>query len=179
MVRIPMQDRGILLHICCGPCGTASLERLQKLGPVTLFYSNSNIHPAAEYDQRLVEVRRLACVCGCELIVDEYSHDAWLKAIAGLEAEPERGARCLRCFEFSLGRAAELARKENFSGLTTTLTISPHKRSADIFAIGERLSDRFLDIDFKKGDGFRRSVHLAREYGMFRQTYCGCEFSLR
>ena len=172
------QPRRLLLHVCCGPCATASLERLKALGEVTLFFSNANIFPAAEYAKRLAEVRRLADRCDCALVEDAYDHDAWRAWIAGLEDEPERGGRCRRCFAYSLGRAARYAADNGFSGLTTTLTISPHKRSDDILAIGQRLTPEFLDIDFKTADGFRRSLELSRTYGFYRQDYCGCEFSL-
>jgi predicted adenine nucleotide alpha hydrolase (AANH) superfamily ATPase len=149
------------------------------VGDVTLFFSNCNIYPAGEYARRLEEVRKLSRLADCPLVVDEYDHGAWLAAVAGLEDEPERGARCRVCFEFSLGRAAVFAREHGFDALTTSLTISPHKVSATIFEIGQRVADEFLCIDFKKKDGFRRSLELSRAYGMYRQDYCGCEFSLK
>ena len=111
-------------------------------------------------------------------MVDDYDHAAWLGFIQGLEGEPESGKRCLRCFEFNLARTAECARRLGICFFATTLTISPHKRSADIFRIGLSMPG-FVAIDFKKRDGFRRSVALSREYGLYRQRYCGCEFSLR
>jgi len=168
----------ILLHVCCAPCGTASLERLRQQGTVTLFFANANIFPAAEYARRREEVRRLAQLCGCEWVEDAYDHEAWRQWIAGLEDAPERGERCRRCFAFSLTRAARYAAEHGYDALTTTLTISPHKNSADILAIGRRLTERFLDVDFKHADGFRRSLELSRQYGLYRQDYCGCEFSL-
>ena len=168
----------LLLHVCCGPCATASLERLRAQGEVTLFYSNANIHPAAEYAKRLEQVRLLAAACACELVEDTYDHAAWRAWIRGLEAELEGGARCRRCFEYSLRRAARYAAEHGYSGLTTSLTISPHKRSADIFAVGRQVTDLFLDVDFKRADGFRRSLELSEQYGLYRQDYCGCEFSL-
>jgi len=178
MVTMHQAPRRLLLHVCCGPCATASLERLKALGEVTLFFSNANLYPPAEYARRLDAVRRLAAHCDCALVEDTCDHDAWRAWIAGLEDEPERGERCRRCFAYSLRRAAQYAAENGFSGLTTTLTISPHKRSADILAIGQSLSPEFLDIDFKTADGFRRSLELSREYGLYRQDYCGCEFSL-
>lgn len=171
--------RTILLHLCCGPCGTESVRRLCEEGTVTLFYSNCNIYPADEYSRRLEEARTLSRLSGCVLVVDAYDHDAWLAAVAGLEQEPERGARCRVCFEFSLRRAAAFAREHGYDALTTSLTVSPHKVSADIFEIGRRVADEFLCIDFKKKEGFKRSLQLSRAYGMYRQDYCGCEFSLK
>jgi len=169
----------ILLHICCGPCGSAALERLCRQGEVTLFFSNGNLFPEAEYERRLGAVRTLAAVCGIRLVADRYDHGAWRDWVAGLEHEPERGKRCRRCFEFSLRRAAAYATAHGFTALTTTLTISPHKDSQTIFAAGRAATgERFLDIDFKQEDGFRRSLELSRQYGLYRQDYCGCEFSL-
>jgi predicted adenine nucleotide alpha hydrolase (AANH) superfamily ATPase len=168
----------LLLHICCAPCGSAALERLQRQGTVTLFFSNGNIFPPAEYEKRLAEARRLACACACDLVEDVYDHPAWRQWVAGLESEPEHGARCRRCFEFSLGRAARYAQTQGFDGMTTSLSISPHKSTALLFAVGRVATDHFLDIDFKEEDGFRRSLELSRRQGLYRQDYCGCEFSL-
>jgi len=171
--------RRILLHVCCGPCATHSIERLASEGfEVTLFFANSNISPRSEFDKRLREVEKLAAACGRALVVDEYDHESWLAAIRGFEDAPEKGERCRRCFEFNLGRAAEFARGNGFEAFTTTLTISPHKSSADIFGIGSSLGD-FLSVDFKKRDGFRKSLALSRRYELYRQDYCGCEFSRR
>lgn len=170
--------RRVLLHICCAPCGSAAVERLQRQGIVTLFFSNGNIFPAEEYERRLAAVRRLAESCVCEVVADVYDHAAWRQWVAGLEDEPERGARCRRCFEYSLSRAAAYARREGFDGLTTSLTISPHKSTSDILAVGRGVSERFLDIDFKEEDGFRRSLELSGRLQLYRQNYCGCEFSL-
>jgi predicted adenine nucleotide alpha hydrolase (AANH) superfamily ATPase len=170
--------RRILLHVCCGPCGTAAVERLSEEGSVTLFYSNANLFPAEEYERRLGAVRRLAALCGVDLVVDEYDHTAWRAWVSGLEGEAEGGARCRRCFEFSLQRAAEYAHAHGFEALTTTLTISPHKDTVMIFAVGREVTERFLERDFKQTSGFRRSLELSRRYGLYRQNYCGCEFSL-
>ena len=174
---MPERNR-ILLHVCCAPCCTHAIERLRAGYDVTLFFSNSNLFPPEEYAKRLQEADRLARICQCCLVEDSYDHDAWLAFVKGLEDEREGGKRCRKCFEFNLTRAAAYARGNGFAAFTTTLTISPHKRAADIFAIGQRLGD-FLDVDFKKQDGFRRSVELSHEFGLYRQGYCGCEFSLR
>lgn len=168
----------LLLHVCCAPCGTAALERLKRQGAVTLFFSNANISPPGEYQKRLGEARRLACACTCELVEDTYDHAAWRDWIAGLEHEPEHGARCRRCFEFSLRRAAHYARSHGFDGMTTSLSISPHKCTPDILAVGAAITDQFLEIDFKQEGGYRRSLELSRHLALYRQDYCGCEFSL-
>jgi len=168
----------LLLHVCCGPCATAAVERLGAEYDVTLFFANSNIWPREEYDLRLAQARKLAGICGLPLVEDAYDHPAWLACVAGMEAEPEGGKRCERCFAFNLRRAAQYAEETGLDFFTTTLTISPHKRSATIFAAGSRL-DRFLAVDLKKGNGFKRSVALSAAHELYRQAFCGCEFSRR
>jgi predicted adenine nucleotide alpha hydrolase (AANH) superfamily ATPase len=145
---------------------------------LTLFFSNSNVSPRAEYDRRLLAARTLAVACGLVLVEDDYDHAAWRRTVRGLETEPEGGRRCARCFAFNLERASSYARVHGFDLFTTTLTISPHKRSETIFEAGRALGD-FAAIDLKKRDGFRKSVELSKRYGLYRQDYCGCEFSRR
>jgi predicted adenine nucleotide alpha hydrolase (AANH) superfamily ATPase len=171
-------SRKILLHVCCGPCSTEAVQRLLEIGEVTLFFSNANIYPEGEYQRRLEEARKVARRTDCPLVEDAYDHAAWRDYVAGLEQEPEKGGRCRKCFEYSLSRAAQYAREYGFDAVTTSLTISPHKVSQDIFAIGSRLTGDFLEIDFKKKDGFRKSLEWSRTWGLYRQNYCGCEFSL-
>jgi predicted adenine nucleotide alpha hydrolase (AANH) superfamily ATPase len=166
----------LLLHTCCGPCAAHAVRALGETYAVTLFFSNGNIAPREEYARRLEAARELAARCEVALVEDVYDHDAWRRDVAGLEHEPERGARCLKCFAFSLGRTARYRAEHGFDLFTTTLTISPHKRSVDLFRIGRGLGP-FLEVDLKKRDGFRRSVDLSREWGLYRQAYCGCEFS--
>jgi predicted adenine nucleotide alpha hydrolase (AANH) superfamily ATPase len=183
----------LLLHTCCAPCATASIERLRLLGyEPHLFYSNSNIWPEEEFEKRLEETRKLADITHTGLLIDPYDHDAWKGWISGLEEEPEHGKRCSRCFAFSLKRTAEEAYRQGIHLITTTLTISPHKNSKQVFAEGSNIdieppegyddsigTVRFLEIDFKKQGGYSRSLHLTREYWFYRQSYCGCEFSFR
>jgi predicted adenine nucleotide alpha hydrolase (AANH) superfamily ATPase len=172
-----MQDR-ILLHVCCAPCSTAAVERLVDEGwGVVLFFSNSNIHPEEEYCKRLAEARRLAGSMHLDLVEDAYDHGAWLECVRGLENEPERGKRCLKCFEYNLRRTALAMERMGLSGFTTTLTVSRHKSSRDIFAVGASLPG-FVAMDFKKKDGYARSIELSRTLGLYRQAFCGCEFSL-
>jgi predicted adenine nucleotide alpha hydrolase (AANH) superfamily ATPase len=169
--------KNILIHTCCGPCASASVERLIADGyGVTLYYSNSNIFPESEYRKRLEQVKKLADKLDLSLELDEYNHSAWQERVKGLEKEPERGRRCEKCFKFSLGRTAEAADKLNIPYFTTTLTISPHKSSKTLFEIGKKYS-KFLARDFKKKDGFKRSLELSCQHGLYRQDYCGCEFS--
>jgi epoxyqueuosine reductase len=172
------KDR-ILLHVCCAPCSTAVVERLQEQGyDIYLFFSNSNIHPAEEFNKRIGEARKIALMLSLDLIEDAYDHDAWLAHIRGFEDEPERGKRCLKCFAYSLDKTYVMAQKLGIPGFTTTLTVSRHKSSPDIFSIGSTLPG-FLAMDFKKQDGYTRSIVLAKQFELYRQGYCGCEFSIR
>ena len=166
----------LLLHVCCGPCATHPLNVLREQYAVTLFFSNSNIAPREEYERRLDAVRELAKIRGITLVEDVYRHDLWLDRVRGLEKEREGGRRCEVCFAYNLGRTAEHAERHGFGLFTTTLTVSPHKRTEILFRVG-RNSGSFLAVDFKKQDGFRRAVELTRSYGLYRQSYCGCEFS--
>ena len=143
-----------------------------------LFFSNANIADPAEYARRLDAARKLAEITGLELIEDKVSHGEWLEKVAkGFEDEPEGGARCRRCFEFSLRRAAMMG----YPAFTTSLTISPHKNSKMVFEAGraaeEACGSKFLEINFKKNNGFLESIRLAKEYGLYRQSFCGCEYS--
>ncbi len=167
----------VLLHVCCAPCATAAVERLRQTSRVSLFFSNSNIWPEEEYRRRHAWVVELSGHLSAPLIEDVYDHAAWLDFVRGFEDEAERGRRCQHCFMFNLRRAAAYAVANGFDGFTTTLTISPHKDTSTIFAVGRQLGP-FLELDFKKRDGFRRSLELARQLGLYRQDYCGCEFSL-
>jgi epoxyqueuosine reductase len=171
------QHDRILLHVCCAPCSTAVVERLLEQGyDILLFFSNSNIHPREEFGKRLAEARKIASIQSLELIIDEYDHQSWLDHIHGLEDEPERGKRCIKCFEYNLNRTAIMAQQLGIPGFTTTLTVSRHKSSRDIFSIGSILPG-FLAMDFKKQDGYARSIVLAKEFELYRQGFCGCEFS--
>lgn len=171
----------LLLHCCCGPCASACIERLlEEKRRILLFFSNSNILSREEFDKRVSCVEFLASKYSLKLIIDPYDHNAWLKRISLLpdfEKEPEKGKRCGACFDYSLGRAFEYAEKEQCN-FATTLTVSPHKNSRLIFSIGEKYPS-FECWDFKKKDGFKRSILLSAEYGFYRQSFCGCEFSFR
>jgi len=169
----------ILLHTCCAPCAAPSAERLVLAGrKVVLYFSNFNIHPAAEYLKRLAHARKLATTLNLVIEEDQYDHAEWLSHIQGLEHEPEKGGRCRKCFEFSLARTNRMAERLGIEAFATTLTLSRHKVSRIIFEIGESFP-RFEPIDFKKQGGFLRSIELSEEYDLYRQSYCGCEFSKR
>lgn len=172
----------ILLHICCAPCSTASIERLKDKYDITGIFFNPNIYPEKEYLKRLNETRKYCKKLGIELVETEYDYEDWLEQIKGLEKEPEGGGRCLRCYEIRLREVVRVADKKNFDCFTTTLTISPYKNFEEIKEIGNKLGEefgiKFLDIDFKKKDGFRKSIELSKEHNLYRQHYCGCEFSI-
>jgi predicted adenine nucleotide alpha hydrolase (AANH) superfamily ATPase len=167
----------ILLHTCCAPCAAPSAERLVLEGrEVILYFSNFNIYPEAEYLKRLETARKLAEKMNLVIEADQYDHAEWLKHIQGLENEPEKGRRCEKCFEFSLRRTDQMAERLGIDAFATTLTLSPHKVSRIIFEIGAQFP-RFIPIDFKKKGGFLRSIQLSEEFDLYRQSYCGCEFS--
>ena len=173
----------LILHVCCAPCATSVVERLRPEYRVVPYFSNSNIHPEKEYRLRLREMERLSPEMSLDLFRDEYDPDRWFAEVRGLEHEPEGGARCERCFRLRLDRTAQFALAQGIDTFTTTLTVSPHKRADVIHRIGAEVAARhglrFLPEDFKKRDGFRRSGELSREYGLYRQNYCGCLYSRR
>ena len=186
----------VLLHTCCGPCASACVPALRDLGnEVALFFSNSNIDAEAEFEKRLDNARTLADAEGVELAADIYNHVDWLEKVAkGFEDEPEKGARCARCFRYNLARTAAYAAAHGYDAFTTSLTVSPHKVSRTVFEAGAEAAwsasakdcggsaaaaPEFLPVDFKKKDGFLRSLRRAAELGLYRQSYCGCEFSRR
>jgi predicted adenine nucleotide alpha hydrolase (AANH) superfamily ATPase len=173
------ENREILLHVCCAPCSTSVVERLIGHGyKVILFFSNSNISPEEEYLKRLAETRRLSEIIHLDLIEDAYDHLSWIRHIRGFENEPEGGGRCLKCFEFTLGRASSRAEILKCLGFTTTLTVSRYKSSRNIFEAGRRYV-KFIPMDFKKQDGYGRGLELSKQFNLYRQGYCGCEFSIR
>lgn len=169
----------VLLHTCCAPCATHPVEVLRELGhEVTLFFSNANIWPLEEYGKRLASVWLLAEQLELPALEDTASHAAWRQHISGLEGEREGGMRCRHCFRFNLARTQEKTLELGFERFTTSLTVSPHKCARTIFEVGRELDDvRFLAIDFKKDHGQQRSIELSRTYRLYRQNYCGCEFS--
>jgi len=173
----------LLLHICCVGCGVYVSQLLQQTYKVILFFYNPNIWPEAEYKKRLLEAEKISKQFKLELVKGKYEHDKYLEAVRGHESDVERGARCLICYKLRLETAAGMAKKLNCEYLTTTLTTSPHKNALAINEIGEQTAGRFglefLSQDFKKHDGFKKSSVLSRELGLYRQNYCGCEFSLK
>ncbi len=174
----PGRRKRLLLHVCCAPCSTHSIEVLKQEYDLTLFFSNSNIYPKEEYERRLQNAKKIAEIYSIPLIEERYDHDAWLKHTVGLESEPEKGKRCEKCFEFNLRLTSDCQKAQGFDLFTTTLTISPHKDSQKIFEIAKGFRD-FLEINLKKKDGFKKSIELSKKHNLYRQDYCGCEFSMR
>jgi predicted adenine nucleotide alpha hydrolase (AANH) superfamily ATPase len=172
----------LLLHCCCAPCGTHPLRILAETYAITVVFDNPNIFPASEYESRLEEIRALCGRWGFPLKVGRLDTESWRSAVRGFEQDPEGGGRCDRCIQFRLERTAELARDLGMDAFTTTLSISPHKKADRINRIGREIAGRagarFLEADFKKKDGFRASCEISRSEGLYRQDYCGCEFSL-
>jgi predicted adenine nucleotide alpha hydrolase (AANH) superfamily ATPase len=173
----------LLLHVCCAPCSTHVINVLRDEYEVEAFFYNPNIHPEEEYRLRIEESRAYCKRIGLPLHSVDYDTQEWFKRIAGHEGDEEGGARCRICYRLRLEKTAEKAARDGFQYFTTTLTISPHKDAKVINAIGRELARQhgvsFLEADFKKKDGFKQSVELSRKYGMRRQNYCGCVYSLR
>ena len=172
----------LLLHSCCGPCSSYVLEYLTRYFEVFLSYYNPNIQPRAEYDLRLEnQLCVLGRMPGVTLVPCGYDGGAYDEAVRGLEDEPEGGARCTECFALRLDFAAREAGRLGCDYFATTLTVSPHKDAQRINAIGEALAGKYgvkwLPGDFKKRDGYKRSIELSREFGLYRQNYCGCLYS--
>lgn len=187
----------LLLHACCAPCSSYVIEYLARHFAITLYYYNPNIHPQTEYERRLGELARFvarfppATQGAVQLVTANYNAEEYFAA-TGVYAEPtlqteaERGERCRRCYRLRMTYAYAYARANSFDWFTTTLSISPHKDAASINTIGEALQTsadapgtKYLPADFKKRGGFLRSTQLSAEYGLWRQDYCGCVFSLR
>ena len=171
----------VLLHACCGVCAFACLEKLKSEGfAVSLLFFNPNIHPEVEYLKRLATAGRVSEISSVELLKTTYEPKQWFDKCGGYKKEPEGGKRCLLCYELRLKKTFEIARLKGFDCFTTTLTISPHKRSKGIFNIGKEIGGGFfLDFDFKKQEGFKRTIERAKEHGLYRQNYCGCIYSKR
>lgn len=172
----------LLLQACCGPCSSYVLEYLTQYFDVTLLYYNPNIRPEAEYEKRLAALKELLekmpTASPVRLSEPGWRGEEFMSAVRGLENEPEGGARCAVCFRLRLEETARLAAAEGYDFFGTTLTVSPHKDAQLLNAIGSALERaygvRWLPSDFKKRDGYLRSIRLSKEYGIYRQEYCGC-----
>ncbi len=173
----------LLLHSCCAPCSTAVIEKLKENFYVTIFFTNSNIFPQKEFEKRLQEQKKYVNISNVKMIEDEYDEKEFLNFVKGFENCKENQERCTLCFEFRLMKTAEKAKKDKFDFFASTLSVSPHKNTIVINQIGEKCSQKygvlFLAENFKKQDGFKKSVDLSKKYQLYRQDYCGCRFSMR
>ncbi len=171
----------VVLHICCGVCAAGAAESLAIEGhQVVGFFYNPNIHPAEEYQRRLETTYRVAQELHFPLEVPAYAPEEWLRHTSSLEYEPEGGKRCQVCFRFRLEKAYDYMVDCGADAFTTTLTISPRKSAQMINRIGWEIGgEKFLVRDFKKKEGFKRAVELARRWELYRQDYCGCMYSMR
>lgn len=183
------QVKTVFLHSCCAPCSSYCLEFLSQYFQVTVFYYNPNIYPEEEYRKRMIEqqefIKKFPAKHKISFVEGEYHPQDFYNAVKGLEEIPEGGERCFACYNLRLREAYQMACAGGFDYYTTTLTISPLKNAAKLNEIGEAIAREetgktmFLPSDFKKKNGYKRSVELSNEYGMYRQDYCGCVFSKR
>ena len=192
VIQAPMGETEVLLHTCCAPCSSAIIEAMMNNGitPV-IYYCNPNIYPQEEYEIRKNECTRYAQSLGLEIVDADYDHEKWLEAMRGLENEPERGGRCLKCFKLRLLRTAEYAMQRGIKVITTTLASSRWKSLDQINEAGlwacERIKETippddcviWWDQNWRKGGLQERRLQIIKEYGFYNQLYCGCEFSMR
>lgn len=177
----------LLIHSCCAPCSSYVLEYLSQYFDITIFYYNPNIYPEDEYIRRCEEqqtlIKTMPTCSMVKFVQGDYQPRIFYDKVRGLESEPEGGSRCFECYELRLREAAEYAANHSFDYFTTTLSISPHKNAEKLNEIGERVGLEYhisyLPSDFKKKNGYKRSIELSREYNLYRQDYCGCVYSIR
>lgn len=184
-INVPMEQTKVLLHTCCAPCSSAIIECLMQNGiRPTIYYCNPNIYPLEEYLIRKDECTRYAQALGLDIIDADYDHEVWLEAVKGLENEPERGGRCLRCFKLRLLRTAQYAAENGFKVITTTLASSRWKSLEQINEAGtwacEQVPDTiWWDRNWRKGGLQERRLQIIKDYDFYNQLYCGCEYSKR
>lgn len=177
----------LLIHSCCAPCSSYVIEYLSKYFQITIFYYNPNIHPEEEYIRRVQEqkdfINEFKCENKVEFLKGKYDIDKFFNMAKGMEDLEEGGERCFNCYRMRLEETAKLAKERGFDYFTTTLSISPYKNAEKLNSIGRELEEkyrvRYLYSDFKKKNGYKRSIELSNEYGLYRQDYCGCVYSKR
>ena len=176
----------LLLHSCCAPCSSYVLEYLSKYFDITIYFYNQNIHPKEEYMKRFEELKAFTKKIyhgNIDIIAEEYNPNEFFSTISGYEKDTEGSGRCSMCYHMRLNKTAQKAKNDNYEYFGSVLTISPHKKADRINLIGENLSKKyginFLYSDFKKNNGFKKSLELSKEHDLYRQQYCGCSFSKR
>ena len=177
----------LLLNACCAPCSSAVLEKLANYFEITIFFYNPNITNKEEYNKRINELKRFIneyhTKYEVSTIEGDYNPEVYYETIKGLEDLPEKSKRCYKCYELRLKETAKIAEENNFPFFTTTLSLSPHKNAKWINKIGKNLENEinstFLYSDFKKEEGYKRSIELSKEFDLYRQDYCGCIYSKR
>lgn len=175
----------LLLHACCAPCSSAVLERLSEVFDISVLFFNPNISPRAEFEKREAEMERLIrempAAKGVKMVRTAYEPELFYNAVRGMEEIPEGGERCFVCYQLRLKAAAKYAKEHGFDYFTSTLSISPLKNATKLNEIGEELAEKYgvahLPSDFKKKEGYKRSIQLSKEYDLYRQDFCGCIFS--
>ena len=181
------ERKKLLLHSCCAPCSSSVITFLNKYFDITILYYNPNISPIEEYNKRKEEQIRLINTIKTEGKLDiidcDYDNDLYEERIKGYEDCPERGARCTICFNLRLEKTAKIAKEKGYDYFCSTLSVSPYKNAKLINEIGIELSKKYqikwLYSDFKKADGYKKSIELSKEYNLYRQDYCGCKYSVR
>ena len=187
IIKNTSEGSSLLLHACCAPCSSTVLERLGNFFNITILYYNPNITDKDEYEKRLEEIKKITSSFKTkykiEVIAGRYEPREFFDIARGLENEPERGRRCYKCYKLRLEETAKVAKELNFDYFTTTLSLSPYKDAKWINEIGESLQEtyniNFLYSDFKKKNGYKRSIELSHEFNLYRQDYCGCVYSVR
>ena len=177
----------LLLHSCCAPCSSHVIDTLTNYFDITILYYNPNIEPIEEYEKRKEEEKRFISEYPnknrLDMIDCDYDHDKFIEMSKGLENEPEKGARCIKCYYLRLDYTGNKAKELGYDYFGTTLTVSPYKLSNKLNEIGESLEKKYnvkyLYSDFKKNNGYKHSIELAKEYNLYRQDYCGCIYSKR
>ena len=186
--KLQGEKKSLLLHSCCAPCSSAVLEKLQTIFDITVFFYNPNISEHEEYRKRVEEQKRLIEAFNqknpespIKMIDGDYDPQEFYNIAKGFESCPEGGERCFRCFYLRLEAAAKVAKEGDYDFFTTTLTISPLKNAAKLNEIGEEMALKYettwLPSDFKKKEGYKRSIELSKEYDLYRQNFCGCAYS--
>ena len=179
------KKKRLLLHACCAPCSSYVLEYLNNYFDITIYYYNPNIDTEDEFNKRTIEVNRLvkeaSFAAGVKVVIAPYEKELFDKLASGLEDEPEGGARCKKCYYLRLRKSAIYAKENGYDYFTTTLSISPYKDADSLNLIGKKLSEEldieYLYSDFKKKNGYKRSIELSHIFGLYRQDYCGCVYS--